>query len=54
MLAGMHSRICLSQLVEMTGAEIARAAGREPKRGARIDEEIAKEEEEELRRKGKI
>ena len=37
-----------------TGAEKARAEGREPKRGARIDEEIAKEEEEELKRKGKI
>ncbi|KAK9808069.1 hypothetical protein WJX73_001815 [Symbiochloris irregularis] len=38
----------------MTGAEIARSKGREPSKGARIDEEIAKEEEEELRRKGKI
>lgn len=38
----------------LSGAEKARAEGREPKKGARIDEEIEKEEEEYLKRKGKI
>lgn len=37
-----------------TGAEQARAKGREPSRGARIDEEIENEEQEYLKRKGKI
>ena len=37
-----------------TGAEKARAEGREPKKGARIDEELENEEQEYLKRKGKI
>ena len=39
---------------QLTGAEKARAEGREPSKGARIDEEIANEEEEYLKRKGRI
>ncbi|KAH8084074.1 hypothetical protein HD553DRAFT_335503 [Filobasidium floriforme] len=34
--------------------DIAKSHGNEPSRGAKIDEQIEKEEEEELRRKGKI
>lgn len=33
---------------------IAKSHGNEPSRGAKIDEQLAQEEEEELRRKGKI
>ena len=38
----------------LTGAAKARAEGKEPSKGARIDEEIENEEHEYLKRKGKI